>query len=249
LKQDERDASAAERRTFLKQVAGVAGVASVSVQGAAAAQAVGTPTAAATAAAPPPANGYLSLSADEAVFVEALVNLMCPADEFTPAGVDCGLATFIDRQLAGEFGKGTRRYLRGPWGQEGRPQQGSQLPLTPEQYFKAGLEAASAACVRQHGKPFDLLSHADSDAFLHDLAAGKVDGGRVNLSEWFSELLYPLFNQACFADPIYGGNANKVFWKMIGYPGLPATHTLDAVKYRGKPFPGAQDPKSIADFS
>jgi gluconate 2-dehydrogenase gamma chain len=39
-----------------------------------------------------------------------------------------------------------------------------------------------------------------------------------------------------------------VFWKMIGYPGLPATHTLDMTRYRGKPYPGAKNPKSIADF-
>jgi gluconate 2-dehydrogenase gamma chain len=58
-----------------------------------------------------------------------------------------------------------------------------------------------------------------------------------------------LFGQACFADPIYGGNVNKVFWKLIGYPGLPGTHTIDIVQFRGKPFPGATDPKSIADFS
>jgi gluconate 2-dehydrogenase gamma chain len=62
-------------------------------------------------------------------------------------------------------------------------------------------------------------------------------------------LVYPLFSQACFADPIYGGNYNKVFWRMIGYPGLPATHTIDMVQFRGKPFPGGKAPKSIADFS
>jgi len=36
--------------------------------------------------------GYNSLSPDEAAFVETLVNIMCPADEYTPNGVDCGLA-------------------------------------------------------------------------------------------------------------------------------------------------------------
>jgi len=55
--------------------------------------------------------------------------------------------------------------------------------------------------------------------------------------------------QACYADPLYGGNRGKVFWKLIGYPGLPAFHTQNMVTYRGKPFPGAADPKSIQDFS
>ena len=233
-----------QRRTFLKQVAGVAGA--TSMLGVKSAEAQQAPAAAAASAAPPA--GYLSLSANEAAFVETMVNIMCPADEFTPNGVDCGLATYIDRQLAGDFGKGSKRYMRGPFG-EGKPQQGNQLPLTPEQFFKAGAEAAEAACVKKHGKRFDEIAPADADAFLRELMAGKVADARVPLGAWFNEIVYPLFNQACFADPIYGGNAGKVFWKMIGYPGLPATHTVDMIQYRGKPFPGAKDPKSIADFS
>ena len=69
------------------------------------------------------------------------------------------------------------------------------------------------------------------------------------LGQWFNELVYPLFTQACYADPLYGGNRGKVFWKLIGYPGLPAFHTANMVTYRGKAFPGAADPKSIQDFS
>ena len=36
---------------------------------------------------------------------------------------------------------------------------------------------------------------------------------------------------------------------MIGYPGLPATHARDMTEFRGKPYPAAQQPKSIVDFS
>ena len=78
---------------------------------------------------------------------------------------------------------------------------------------------------------------------------GKYIDPRVPLASWFNDLVYPLFVQACFADPMYGGNNNKVFWQLVGYPGLPATHTLDMVQYRGKPYPGAKAPKSIVDFS
>ena len=64
---------------------------------------------------PLPVPGYLSFGPDEAGFVEVMVNVMCPADALTPSGVDCGLAAYIDRQLAGGFGKGARLYMRGPW--------------------------------------------------------------------------------------------------------------------------------------
>jgi gluconate 2-dehydrogenase gamma chain len=249
-----KDTSGFDRRDVLKQIVTVGSaplssgvLAATTVAATTVAQ---TDPAAAQAAAPAtaPAAGYQSLGPDDAAFVEAFVNAMCPADHLTPNGVDCGLATFIDRQLAGGYGQGENLYMHGPW-KKGKPQLGYQLPLTPAQFFKAGIAAANAACQSRFGKGFDALTADDADLFLRDLAAGKVTDVRVPLAEWFNELAYPLFTQACFADPIYGGNNGKVFWRMIGYPGLPATHTRDMVEFRGKPFPGAQDPKSIADFS
>ena len=110
-----------------------------------------------------------------------------------------------------------------------------------------------AECSKRFAANFEELEAAQADAFLQEVAAGKVDGGpnlgRIPLGQWFNELVYPLFTQACYADPLYGGNRGKVFWKLIGYPGLPAFHTQNMVTYRGKPFPGATDPKSIQDFS
>jgi len=232
------------RRRFLLQAASLVGAGSlqpIAVPRSAAAPAVKT----SDAIVPSP---YQSLSPDEATFIESLVNVMCPADEYSPNGVECGLATYIDRQLAGAYGNGEGRYQRGPF-RSGKPQLGLQLPLTPEQFCKAGIAAANAACVRDHGKSFDQLAPADADAFLSDIHSGKVLDERLPLASWFNDVIYPLFVEACFADPMYGGNRNAVFWKMIGYPGLPATHTLDMVRFRGKPYPGGNNPKSIADFT
>lgn len=247
--------AAPARRGFLRQVvsAGSAlpfaqGFVGGAVVAPLVANAADAPAATAAPAAPEPIV-YLSFNQDEAAFVETMVNIMCPADSLTPSGVDCGLATYIDRQLAGEFGKGSRRYSRGPWAQ-GKPQLGIQLPLTPEQFFKAGIAVANEACAaRFGGNSFDMVTPEQSDAFLNDLGAGKITSDAVPMAQWFNELVYPLFNQACYADPVYGGNKDKVFWKMIGYPGLPATNTINMVQFRGKPFPGAKDPKSMADFS
>src|SRR5258706_15583374 len=242
-----------ERRDFLKQVGAIAGVVPIShrVIGIASVGVVAAAASSAKAGDSPlaaPFTGYQFFGPDEATFVEALVNVMCPADELTPNGVDCGLATFIDRQLAGAFGAGQGRYMRGPW-KKGKPQLGFQLPLTPRQFFNAGIAAARDACAKRYSKSFDLLAPAGANTFLTELAGGRVSVPQVPLALWFIELVYPLFAQACFADPLYGGNNDKVFWKMIGYPGLPATHTLDMVQYRGKQYPGAAAPKSIVDFS
>lgn len=95
------------RRRFLKAIGAVAagGAAStIPVDGAVEAKA---PQAAGESAAPI-VNAYTFLTAPEAAFVEAAVNLMIPADDLTPSGTDCGVTVFIDRQLAGAWGKGDR---------------------------------------------------------------------------------------------------------------------------------------------
>jgi len=101
-----------DRRDVLRQIAAVTSSAQLPphVLGAAAVASVATQAGpasaqASTTSAQVPA-GYQSFSADEAAFVEALVNVLCPADHLTPSGVECGLATFIDRQLAGGYGQG-----------------------------------------------------------------------------------------------------------------------------------------------
>ncbi len=63
----------------------------------------------------------------------------------------------------------------------------------------------------------------------------------------FFEALLQSAMEGFFADPIYGGNRNKVAWRMVGYPGLPATWAGKALEYRGKKV--TIEPQSIADFS
>jgi gluconate 2-dehydrogenase gamma chain len=235
------------RRAFIQQAAGAAALLFVRSES----------TAAAGATAAPPADQpvarawdgvYLFFSPDEAGFVESLVEHMCPADELTPGGVDCGLAIFIDRQLAGAFGQGERLYLRGPF-RAGRPEDGYQAPSAPAQYFKLGARAFDEHCVRTLRVGFVRLDPSTKESALADVAAGRWDeASGFPLSAWFNGLVYPLFEQACFSDPAYGGNRDKVFWKMIGYPGLPAVNGLNMVRYRGKPFPGAATPQSMEDF-
>src|SRR5260221_4176817 len=209
-----------ERRDFLKQVGAIAGavpishrvigIASVGVVAAAASSAQAADSAPAA-----PFTGCQFFGPDEATFVEALVNVMCPADDLTPNGVDCGLATFIDRQLAGAFGAGRGRYMRGPW-RKGKPQLGLQLPLAPRQFFNVGIAAAREACAKKYNKSFDLLAPADASAFLADVAARPVSDPHVPLAPWVNEARSPLFAQACFAGPLYGGSTDQRFCEIGG---------------------------------
>ena len=109
------DSAGSARRVFLKQLAAASGslpLGKVLAGGTATALLLQSAEATAAPSAKPVINtvyGYASFGPDEAAFVEAMLNIMCPADAHTPNGVDCGLAIYIDRQLAGSFGQGARR--------------------------------------------------------------------------------------------------------------------------------------------
>src|SRR5438132_13482870 len=156
------------RRDFLKTA--VAGGAAA----AATATAIPAPSAQAQQpAAQPAAEGYEFLNLDEAAFVEALVDHMVPADELTPKGSEIGISIYIDRALAGSWGKGERLYMQGPW-KVGAPSQGYQLPLTPAQLYRAGIEATNAHCRKSYGTTFDLLSESQREEVLVALSSGKL---------------------------------------------------------------------------
>lgn len=179
--------------------------------------------------------GYLYLTPDEASFVEALVNHMVPADHLTPHGVDLGINIYIDRALAGEWGRGARLYMQGPWA-PGEPTQGYQSPLTPAQIYRTGIAQTNAHCTSQYGQTFDLLGEADKEAVLKALEAGKVQFAGGLASKTFFGIAYQTVVEGLFSDPIYGGNRDKQGWKMIGFPGVVETHALNIVTHKNKPF-------------
>jgi gluconate 2-dehydrogenase gamma chain len=70
------------------------------------------------AAAPPPVltlGGWHYFTPSEAATVEAMVDRLIPPDPQTPGGKDCGCAVFIDRQLAGPYGRNEAFYMTGPF--------------------------------------------------------------------------------------------------------------------------------------
>src|SRR5262245_50118657 len=86
------------------------------------------------------AAGYAFLNLEEAAFVEAVVDHIVPADEVSPKGTDLGVNIYIDRALAGAWGKGERLYLQGPW-KRGATSKGYQLSLTTAQLCSGGVTA------------------------------------------------------------------------------------------------------------
>jgi gluconate 2-dehydrogenase gamma chain len=207
-----------------------------------------TPPASAPAAVATPANDpqpLLVLTAAEAAFVAAAADTMIPADALSPSGTDCGVVTFVDRQLASAWGGGARMYRSGPF-RKAKPEHGYQLPLTPREFFAAGIAATNAWTRKLHGKDFDRLAPKDREDALKAMESGKAELGEFNGREFLDALL-TIVMEGFFADPIYGGNKNKVSWKMIGFPGLPAVYANLIDDYRNKRY--VAEPQSIADFS
>jgi gluconate 2-dehydrogenase gamma chain len=227
------------RRGFL------AGAGAASASAAALTAALTTKPAEAAAADAAPVETWLVLTAEEVAFFSATSDTMIPKDELSPSGSECGVPTFIDRQLASAFGAGARMYRAGPYHQ-GTPEQGYQLPLTPRDFFAAGVEAANAWSRKTYGKTFDRLAPEQRIQALKEMEEGKAKFQDFDAKLFFQRLL-AITMEGFFSDPIYGGNRNKASWRMLGFPGLPATYADKLEQYRNKRY--VAEPQSIADFS
>jgi gluconate 2-dehydrogenase gamma chain len=237
------------RRRFLggAGVAGAAAAAAHALTPVAPANAQTPAQAAPPASAPPQPAGYTFFKPQEALFIEAVVDHMVPKDELTPSGTDIGIATYIDRALAGSWGKGDRLYMQGPWAR-GSANQGYQLPLTPAALYRAGIEGANAHCRKAYGQTFDRCTTEQKETFLRELSGGKITLAGGLPGRAFFSVLYENVMEGMFADPIYGGNRDKVGWKMIGFPGVAANNAENVKQYAdGRRFPA--NPVGIADMS
>ncbi len=172
---------------------------------------------------------YIFFDTDEAVFVEAAVSRLIPADERWPGALEAGVPNYIDKQLAGAWGAGERLYRSGPW-QPGTPEQGYQLPFTPAELFHTALAAIKKKLAKA-GTPFAKMTADHRDGYLKSLEAGGKDLGGVPSDVFFAHL-WELTLEGFFSDPVYGGNRDMVSWRMIGFPGAYASY-YDLVHQHG----------------
>ena len=185
-------------------------------------------------------------SVDEGRAMEALADRIIPPDAQTPGGKDSGSAVFVDRQLAGGYGAQEGHYVRPPF-IKGMKNQGAQSEGGPRKEYRDGLAALDKACkAREGGKSFADLTDDRKDAVLKNIEDGKLELEGVDGKSFFALAIKDV-QTGFLADPIYGGNRNMAAWKMVGYPGLPATYREDIKTYFGKQYD--KPPRSIADFS
>jgi gluconate 2-dehydrogenase gamma chain len=242
---DQPSATKVDRRNFLKAV-GAAGAIPLAIPASAHAMSMdhgsmkmaandsaAPATAPATGADAAPA-GYQFFNVNESGFIEAAVDVLIPHDDTGPGALELGVNTYIDRQMAGAYGRGYRLYLQGPFA-EGTPEQGWQLPLTPAQLIRAGIADADAYAQESQKDFFSSLDAEKQSAVLKDIESGKAEFKTVPAKAFFNELLQ-LTVEGYLGDPIYDGNKGKGAWTMLGFPGPGAMYMDKIEQYRNKPY-------------
>lgn len=141
---------------------------------------------------------FLTLNGTERIVVEALAEAIIPTDSNGPGAKEAGVIYFIDRMLAGNYGKGGNMYLQGPFV---TPQTGSlsllgavypsttksaitykgtikprlqagtayQYAFNPREFWRRGLVFLEDYCKAAKGNPFEILSSSDQITVLQDL--------------------------------------------------------------------------------
>jgi gluconate 2-dehydrogenase gamma chain len=154
----------------------------------------------------------------EGAAIEALADRLIPPDPQTPGGKEAGCAVFIDRQLAGPYGRHSGLYVSPPF-LKGLKVQGPQDEAGPAAQYRKAIAALDEFCRKGHdGRAFLYLSEATKDEIIAGLEKGDVKLEGVD-GQAFFELLLKDVQQGFFADPIYGGNRDMCSWRMIGFPG------------------------------
>jgi gluconate 2-dehydrogenase gamma chain len=138
--------------------------------------------------------------ADEARIVAAACERIFPSDENGPGAKEAGVIIYIDRQLAGPYGRDELRYTKGPFIETDPTFGGYQGRESPQAIYRAGIQQLGSDFIGLGPQQQDeKLRHIEKTLFFHMLRSHTVEG--------------------MFCDPLHGGNANLVGWQMIGYPG------------------------------
>jgi gluconate 2-dehydrogenase gamma chain len=151
----------------------------------------------------------------EALIVASAASRIFPSDEAGPGAREAGVAVYIDRQLAGPWGRDLHRYTQGPF-EDAPAEFGYQGQATPQQIYRQGLKEL---------KGFDRLGPDEQDQKLKQIEASL-----------FFSLLRQSTIEGMFCDPTHGGNIDMLGWQLIGFPGPRMSNFDDVDKHFGETF-------------
>src|SRR5215472_4990921 len=164
-------------------------------------------------------------TAAEARVVQAACERIFPSDETGPGAKEAGVVIYIDRQLAGPYGKDKYRYTKAPF-VESVPEHGYQSKETPREIYKKGIEALGNFADLPASEQDQKLRAIQTTIFFRALRQHTIEG--------------------MFSDPMHGGNAGLIGWQLIGYPGPLMNYRDEIDKNHGQPW--RRKPMSLAQI-
>jgi gluconate 2-dehydrogenase gamma chain len=151
----------------------------------------------------------------EALVVASATSRIIPSDDSGVGATEAGVTVYIDRQLAGPWGRDRNRYTQGPF-EEAPPEFGYQGKATPREIYREGLKSL---------KGFDRLSPLEQIKTLRQIE-----------SSLFFSLLRQNTIEGMFCDPVHGGNIDMLGWQLVGFPGPRMSNYDDIEKHYGEAF-------------
>ena len=189
------------------------------------------------------ADALTTLGSQEAAAIEAAIETIIPTDSNGPGGKEAGVLYFIDKQLAGEYGKAGNMYMDGPYVQPniktsitvdgitysgGTPPAnlgtgyGYQYAMNFRNFWRYAILALESYSTSAYGGAFETLSPSVRVQVLTDLAGNKPGAaafGEINPADFFWELFFMTW-AGFLMDPMHGGNRGMVGWELVGFNGL-----------------------------
>lgn len=139
--------------------------------------------------------GRLTLNPQESRAATALFERLFPADSESPGATAIGVVNYVDLALAGA----ERQH---------------------HEQYRFGLAALDRAAHDAYGRPLATCSAEQQDQLLAALQTGQLAGCGSFDQIAFFELLLRHLREGLFSDPLYGGNRNKLGWRVLGHPGI-----------------------------
>lgn len=152
-------------------------------------------------------------TSEEAAIIEAATARIFPTDEIGPGAKECGVTIYIDRQLAGPYGRDRYRYTMGPF-EAGTPEQGYQGQATPREIYRASIKPLAGFAELNETEQDNRLRAIENTAFFRLLRQHTLEG--------------------MFCDPMHGGNRDCLGWQLIGFPGPYMSWANDVDRHFGE---------------
>jgi gluconate 2-dehydrogenase gamma chain len=151
----------------------------------------------------------------EALAVVAAAAQIFPADDSGPGANEAGVVIYIDRQLAGPYGRDRYRFTQPPF-ESGVPEQGYQGKATPAEMYREGLQQIRGLHQLSTEEQHAALTRIEKTPFFQMLKTHTIEG--------------------MFCDPMHGGNAGLIGWQLIGFPGPRMSYADEVDQYHGREF-------------